>query len=49
MGGLKNDVVGMMSNVKKVGYTGRRNGGKKLWAHTHSHARIHKYRNRIKV
>jgi len=39
VGGLKNDVEGMMSNGKKVGYTGRKKGGKKEWTHTHTHAR----------
>jgi len=44
VGGLKNDVEGMMSNGKKVGYTGRKKGGKKEWTrtqeHTHTHTQI---------
>ena len=34
MRGLKNDEEGMMSNGRKVGYTGRKKGGKKEWTHT---------------
>ena len=47
--GLKSDVEGMMSNVKKVGYTGRKRGGKKEWTRKNTHARTHKYRNAIKL
>ena len=38
---LKNDEEGMMSNGKKVGYTGRKKGGKKERTRTQEHIHTH--------
>jgi hypothetical protein len=39
VGGLKNDEEGMMSNGKKVGYTGKKRAGKKECTRKNTHAR----------